>query len=237
MGQMRHACVAPAARCSAEEAARAWHGQGVEVTIARPREWEVWAAPEATDPPGRSSTLVERQESERLILELRRPEGTVTLQGPIRIEAPGGLAWGEGTYSGPFLLQSDAYGSWSLVEQVPLERYLEGVVPHEIGAGAPRAALEAQAVLARTWALRKHGLVATLVVLRVGMGDVGRQGHVSMGLQQVQGFGGKFQTKERVFRASSTQHFGLKGLGEPSFHRLASCIIVTVVGDTVDKEE
>jgi SpoIID/LytB domain protein len=42
------------------------------------------------------------------------------------------------------------------VEQVPLERYLEGVLPHEIGAGAPAAALAAQAVLARTWALRNQ---------------------------------------------------------------------------------
>ena len=39
------------------------------------------------------------------------------------------------------------------MEQVPIERYLEGVVPHEIGAGSPPAALQAQTVLARTWAL------------------------------------------------------------------------------------
>jgi SpoIID/LytB domain protein len=155
--QIRRRVLSPFASYeSAEEAARAWRAQGVEVTIARPREWEVWAPPEAADPPGRSATLVERQESGRLVLELRRPEGTVTLRGPIRIQAPGGLAWGEGIYSGPFLLQPDAYGSWSLVEQVPLERYLEGVVPHEIGAGAPAAALEAQAILARTWALRNR---------------------------------------------------------------------------------
>jgi SpoIID/LytB domain protein len=64
------------------------------------------------------------------------------------------LRWGDGLYGGPFRLQGDAYGSWSLVEQVPLERYLEGVVPHEIGAGSPAAALAAQAVLARTWAVR-----------------------------------------------------------------------------------
>jgi len=155
--QIRRRVLSPFASYeSAEEAARAWQAQGVAVTIARPREWEVWAPPEAADPPERRSTLVERQESARLVLELRRPQGTVTLKGPIRIEVPGGLAWGEGIYSGPFLLQPDAYGSWSLVEQVPLERYLEGVVPHEIGAGAPAAALQAQAVLARTWALRNR---------------------------------------------------------------------------------
>lgn len=141
---------------SAEQAARSWQAQGVATTIARPKDWEVWAAPEAADPPGRSSSLVERLESQRLVLELPRPEGAALLQGPIRIEAPGGLLWGDGLYGGPFLLQSDAYGSWSLVEQVPLERYLEGVVPHEIGAGAPAAALQAQAVLARTWALRNR---------------------------------------------------------------------------------
>ena len=141
---------------SAEEAARSWRAQGVRVVIARPRDWEVWAPAEAADPPGRSSTLIERRETSRLVPELRRPEGAVTLVGPIRIQAPGGLAWGQGIYGGPFLLQSDAYGSWSLVEQVPLERYLEGVVPHEIGAGAPAAALKAQAVLARTWALRNR---------------------------------------------------------------------------------
>ncbi len=155
--QIRRRVLSPFASYeSAEEAARAWRAQGVEATIARPREWEVWAAPEAADPPGRSATLVERQESERLVLELRRAEGTVTLRGPIRILAPEGLVWGEGIYGGPFLLQPDAYGSWSLVEQVPLERYLEGVVPHEIGAGSPAAALEAQAILARTWALRNR---------------------------------------------------------------------------------
>ena len=142
---------------SAEQAARSWREQGVAVTIARPRDWEVWAPPEAGDPPGRSARLVERRESERLVPELTGPEGALRLQGPIRIQAPGGLVWGEGVFSGPFLLLPDAYGSWSLVEQVPLERYLEGVVPHEIGAGSPQAALEAQAVLARTWALSNRG--------------------------------------------------------------------------------
>ena len=73
--------------------------------------------------------------------------------GPLRIEAPGGLRWRGGVFQGPFRLQRDAYESWTLVEQVPVERYLAGVVPHEIGAGSPVAALQAQTVLARTWAL------------------------------------------------------------------------------------
>jgi SpoIID/LytB domain protein len=83
-------------------------------------------------------------------------QGLQRLVAPVLIEAPGGLRWQGGVYAGPFRLQGDAHGSWSLVEQVPLERYLEGVLPHEIGAGSPPQALAAQAVLARTWSLRNQ---------------------------------------------------------------------------------
>ena len=141
---------------TAEAAARPWREAGAAPVIAKPGEWEVWAASTAPPPPGASPRLVEQRADRRLALELRRSEGVVPLEGPIRLETPGGLLWGKGLYAGPFRLQSDAHGGWSLVEQVPLERYLEGVVPHEIGAGSPAAALAAQAVLARTWALRNH---------------------------------------------------------------------------------
>ncbi|MFN6338338.1 MAG: SpoIID/LytB domain-containing protein [Cyanobacteriota bacterium] len=142
---------------SAEAAARAWADSGHNPVIARPRDWEVWAPPEAPDPAGRSSRLVEIRQTRRLGLELQRAEGALEWRGPIRVLAPGGLRWNGGVYGGPFRLIPDAHGGWSLVEEVPLERYLEGVVPHEIGAGSPPAALGAQAVLARTWAVRNRG--------------------------------------------------------------------------------
>ncbi|MFM7087442.1 MAG: SpoIID/LytB domain-containing protein [Cyanobium sp.] len=155
--EIRRRVIAPLASFeSAEEVVRSWRSQGVDVAIARAADWEVWAPPEAADPPGRTSRLLERRETSRLVLELQQKGGTRVLNGPMRLEAPGGLVWRQGFYSGPFLLQPDAQGTWSLVEQVPLERYLEGVVPHEIGAGSPPAALTAQAVLARTWALRNR---------------------------------------------------------------------------------
>ena len=84
---------------------------------------------------------------------LQTSAGGRPLQGPLLIEASDGLLWAGGRFEGPFRLQRDAYGSWTLVEQEPVERYLEGVVPHEIGAGSQMAALQAQTVLARTWAL------------------------------------------------------------------------------------
>ncbi len=139
---------------SAEEMANQWRQLGVAAVIAHPGEWEVWAPASAPSPPGHKAALVERRETRRAVLELRRPKGVLALTGPLRLKAPAGLLWRGGVYGGPFRLQPDAYGSWTLVEEVPLERYLEGVLPHEIGAGSPPAALEAQAVLARTWALR-----------------------------------------------------------------------------------
>ena len=142
---------------SAERAADLWRAGGAEgLVIAHPRDWEVWApetAPLVAEVPART---VAGSQTTALNLQLRRPGGAVTLQGPLRIEAAGGLAWGGGVYAGPFRLLADAHGGWTLVEQVPLERYLAGVVPHEIGAGSPAEALAAQTVLARTWALRNR---------------------------------------------------------------------------------
>jgi SpoIID/LytB domain protein len=140
---------------SAAEAAARWRRAGAEPVIGYPRDWEVWAATDAPLPaelgPAR---LVEQVHQQRAVLELRRDSGPVPLTGPLTLEAPGGLRWGSGVFAGPFRLLPDAHGGWSLVETVPLERYLQGVVPHEIGAGSPPAALAAQAVLARTYALR-----------------------------------------------------------------------------------
>ncbi len=143
---------------SALAVARRWEAAGVRPVIARPAEWEVWA-PAGTPPPdGFTARRVERRETRRLVPVWKGAAGEpVVLQGPIRIQAAQGLRWGEGVHQGPFRLQADAHGGWTLLEEVPLERYLLGVVPHEIGAGSPPAALAAQAVLARTWAVRNRG--------------------------------------------------------------------------------
>jgi len=149
---------------SAETAAHGWRQQGAQVVVAHPGEWEVWAPVGSPPPPSGQPRLWQQLQRQRQVLVLASPlvpgSGSSVLEGPVQIEAPGGLRWQGGVYAGPFRLQGDAYGSWSLVEQVPLERYLLGVVPFEIGAGAPAAALEAQAVLARTWALRNQGRFA-----------------------------------------------------------------------------
>ena len=148
----------------AQAVAQRWRQQGVQAVVAHPAEWEVWAPAGAPSLPGETSRPWQQRLSERQVLVVaagdRAREWVLEPQAGAQLEAPGGLRWQGGVYRGPFRLQGDAYGSWSLVEVVPLERYLLGVVPFEIGAGAPAAALEAQAVLARTWALRNQGRFA-----------------------------------------------------------------------------
>jgi stage II sporulation protein D len=63
-------------------------------------------------------------------------------------------------YSGRMLARAGEGGSIDLVNLVPLETYLEGVVPHEIGEPGPDAyaAVEAQSIAARTYALSRMGL-------------------------------------------------------------------------------
>jgi SpoIID/LytB domain protein len=140
---------------SAAEAASRWRRAGADPVIGYPRDWEVWAAADAPLPADLGpARLVEQVHSQRAVLELRRDSGPVPLSTGLTLETPGGLRWGNGVFAGPFRLLPDAHGGWSLVETVPLERYLQGVVPHEIGAGSPPVALAAQAVLARTYALR-----------------------------------------------------------------------------------
>lgn len=137
---------------SAYEQARLWRLKGAQPLLARPGDWEVWAPLEGPAPDGISREV---RLNNRLHWQpqLRQAGQVLNLDGPIQLKAPRGLLWNGGVYGGPFRLQRDAYGTWALVEQVPLETYLQGVVPHEIGASAPAAAQAAQAVLARTWAL------------------------------------------------------------------------------------
>ena len=135
---------------SAEKSANDLKVKGIESEIAHPFDWEVWVSGEIEIPPSFKSTFKKIKVSKTVFPYL---DGKIALKGPISLHAPDGLLWKNGIYMGPFSIQPDAYGTWTLVEHVPIERYLNGVVPHEIGASSPEAALAAQAVLARTWAL------------------------------------------------------------------------------------
>lgn len=160
---------------SAEEAANQWRSLGIEVELAQPDRWQVWAKRSVYNTPLLRRWLLNSLQTQghkqpyletQVLTQKRIPYWTsgkyrynrhqldiTATQEVIQVSQkpndPQPMVYG-----GSLRLQPDAYGTYALVNNVPVETYLRGVVPHEIGAWPPAASIEAQAVLARTYALR-----------------------------------------------------------------------------------
>lgn len=160
---------------SAEDSALRWRAAGIEAEIAQPDAWQVWAKREDYSSPLLRRLLIENLHAagytgafidSQVVKEVpkvsftadgykyTRDEFTITSANRRIQMAEGNQRSFRDLYAGDMKIQPNSYGNYTLVNQVPVEQYLRGVVPHEIGAGAPRSAIEAQAVLARTYALR-----------------------------------------------------------------------------------
>jgi SpoIID/LytB domain protein len=164
---------------SAEDSARLWSAAGIEAEIAQPDAWQVWAKRDIYNEPVVRRLLLENLHAagytnafidSRVIKEI--PKTTFTANGfkysrdafnistgNRRLQMARGSNAGANVrysdlFAGDMKIQPNAYGTYTLVNQVPVDLYLRGVVPHEIGAGAPQTAIQAQAILARTYALR-----------------------------------------------------------------------------------
>jgi stage II sporulation protein D len=89
------------------------------------------------------------------------PAGALLAVRPI---ADGLIRIGERQYRGAALVRASAPGRVTAINQVDMESYLLGVVPHEIGRVGPELleAAKAQAVAARTYAIRYLGRRETL---------------------------------------------------------------------------
>jgi stage II sporulation protein D len=82
-----------------------------------------------------------------------QPAG-VTLIAPVSVTGPASLQVpGQGTYRGALQLRPDGRGGVLTVNAVGLDDYVRGVVAAEMPASWPAAALQAQAVAARTYAI------------------------------------------------------------------------------------
>jgi SpoIID/LytB domain protein len=160
---------------NAENAAQALTEQGIKVEIAQPHRWQVWAHRQIYHTAatrrkllaklqqlGTRSAYLDARLSEqathlRWIVKGREYVGKnleiIPSQRRLRIQSPhpGARLL---TYPGKLRIQPNAYGSYTIVNQVPLETYLRGVVPNEIAPGAPYQANAAQAIIARTYVLR-----------------------------------------------------------------------------------
>ncbi|MDZ8187645.1 MAG: SpoIID/LytB domain-containing protein [Nostoc sp. ChiSLP02] len=160
---------------TAEDSAKKWRSQGIEVEIAQPERWQVWAKRDVYSTPLLRRLLLQNiqaanQEKAYLDTKVLKQVPRVSWVVDNKRYSPDKLEISTEKnlirvnksdkpenarlYSGRLNLQPNAYGTYTLVNQVPLETYLRGVVPYEIGTDAPTAALEAQAILARTYALR-----------------------------------------------------------------------------------
>ncbi|WP_269621994.1 SpoIID/LytB domain-containing protein [Prochlorococcus marinus] len=138
---------------SAQRVSELLRQEGIPSLVAYPSDWEVWISEGHNIPENFNSRIVQKNVFFKVKPVLKLGSIDFLISGDLEIFAPDGLFWKGGLYSGPFYLKPDAYGSWSLIEKVPIEKYLLGVLPHEIGSSSPPAALAAQAVLARTWAI------------------------------------------------------------------------------------
>ncbi len=160
---------------SAEDSASRWRDAGIDAEIAQPDAWQVWAKRDDYSTPVVRRLLLQNLHAagytnayidSRVIKEVpkvaftadgfkyARDEFSITTANRRFQMAQGETTRYSDIFAGDMKIQPNAYGNYTLVNQVPIDIYLRGVVPHEIGASAPPKAIEAQAILARTYALR-----------------------------------------------------------------------------------
>ncbi len=159
---------------TAEYSAEQWGQRGIEVEVAQPERWQVWAKRGVYNTPLLRRLLLHSLQisgvaaylDTQVLQHLPRASWVVngnrySIQQMDIVADKNLIQVNQGKdnrnarlYAGRLRLQPNAYSTYTLVNYVPLETYLRGVVPNEIEAEAPYAALEAQAIIARTYALR-----------------------------------------------------------------------------------
>ena len=159
---------------TAEDSALQWQAKGLAVEITQPGRWQVWAKRGVYDSPLVRRWLLNNLQKNGYDLAFldsevltAKTQAVLTIDGTpyaadqVKITAPGnriqvGTSKKTTVFGGWLQLQPNAYGNYTLVNHVPLETYLRGVVPHEIGPNAPPNAAKAQTIIARTYALRNR---------------------------------------------------------------------------------
>ena len=161
---------------TAENNANYWRNLGLEVEIVQPGRWQVWAKRDIYDTPivrrlllkslqdnGYNSPYLESELLATVPQVKINIDGKEYYDGEIEIDTQKSRVQVKTTsnksqtnriYGGSLELQPNAYGNFTLVNHVPLETYLRGVVPYEIGPNAPQEAIASQTIIARTYALR-----------------------------------------------------------------------------------
>ncbi len=153
---------------TAETKANELKALGIPVEIAQPKQWQVWAKrdqyPTAADrillldtlkQQGYKNAFLHRRQVQKKPQLSFITNGFQYKRSIVSITSrKQQFQVGEELHYGSLRFQPNTYGTYTLVNKVPTETYLRGVVPYEIGFNAPTTAIEAQAIIARTYALR-----------------------------------------------------------------------------------
>ena len=85
--------------------------------------------------------------------------GTAVLAMPVTATAKSGLGWDSVKYRGRLVFVRAASG-FTVVNELDIENYVRGILKMEMSADWPQEALKAQAILARTYAVKNRGKFA-----------------------------------------------------------------------------
>ena len=139
---------------SAKKQAEKIKDKGFETTVAFPKNWEVWIPFEDDFPEFELKNKIFRKiKNIQITPFLKSDYSFMQLEGPIHIYAEEEIKINDVNFGNNFYLIQDLYGTWTLIQKIKFDDYLEGVLPHEIGPSSPLEALKAQAVIARTWGI------------------------------------------------------------------------------------
>ena len=137
---------------SAKKKANLLNLAGLNPLIVYPDNWELWLPKEVRLAKKYKFKLQKIKYESEVTPFLSNEFTHQKLEGVISISSAKNIRINNVLYGNNFYLVKDSYGTWSLIQKLNFDKYLEGVLPHEIGANSPMEALKAQAVIARTWA-------------------------------------------------------------------------------------
>ena len=130
-----------------------WLLSNSDIMVFSPADGEVMLTIEAGKVKIYKSGGLINLETEEFLLHSRDGRGTLNIKN-----VPFGVGWWwvskeDRTYEGEFHFYVTKENKFEIVIHLPLEEYLKGVVPYEIGGDSPLEAIKAQAVAARSEAI------------------------------------------------------------------------------------
>ena len=139
---------------SAKKQALNLNEKGFSATVAYPDNWEVWIPFENNLLNNEYEYKISKKTFNSQITPFLSNEYTFRkLEGPVYISADEELKINDINFGKTFFLAKDSYGTWSLIQKIKFDDYLEGVLPYEIGPNSPIESLKSQAIIARTWGI------------------------------------------------------------------------------------